>query len=131
MFSRSYWFPFKHYLLKITSSINEYTVPRFADTDSPPIGDGNVSKDSLWLVRCINVKEQFKACYGPGWSAGVPQNDDKYNFYEFSFEKLLEEGSASLFSKRFQASEVRPDYWSWEGKMLWLSMRQTNDLFLT
>ena len=72
-------------------------------------GKPEISSDSLWVAKCEKFQSDLLACYGPGWSAGVPQSEGNYDFYEVSIEKINSRGSAILFGKSFRASEVRKE----------------------
>jgi hypothetical protein len=73
-------------------------------------GDTNyvVSDDSLWQVACDNLSGgKYKACYGPGWEARTPQDNNHYDFYEISVEKKIDNKSSQvLFSQKFNANDV-------------------------
>ena len=62
---------------------------------------------SLWQVSCTRFQGKFQACYGPGWSEDTLRYKEKYDFYEISVERINENSSTVLVSKRFSAAEVK------------------------
>lgn len=67
-----------------------------------------VSKDSLWHTTCEQSPDaRFKACYGPGWGAGKPQDPSRYNFFEISVEEISDDQSTTvIFERRFEAEAI-------------------------
>ena len=69
----------------------------------------DVGPGSYGQVTCTQLQDQYRACYGPGWSEGVVRNRANYDFYSISIERINLSGSSSvLFEKKFAASEVSP-----------------------
>lgn len=72
-------------------------------------GKPEVSNDSMWVAKCEKIHGDLQACYGPGWSAGVPQSEENYDFYEISIERVHSSGSSVMFGKSFRVSEVKKE----------------------
>jgi hypothetical protein len=69
----------------------------------------DVGPGAYGQVACIQLQDQYRACYGPGWSEGVERKKANYDFYSISIEQINPDGRSSvLFEKKFAANEVNP-----------------------